>query len=98
VVSRTRPPAIAETLAARLGGALVARGSAGAKAMAADLGARDADAHRRAVRVDSAAPVGCGRPTPRVAPRRCTPAVQPPGAVPPRPPHLPSRAATRCSR
>ncbi|HEY3670346.1 MAG TPA: inositol monophosphatase family protein, partial [Acidimicrobiia bacterium] len=38
VVSRTRPPAIAELLAERLDGELVAMGSAGAKAMAVVLG------------------------------------------------------------
>jgi 3'(2'), 5'-bisphosphate nucleotidase len=59
VVSRTRPPAIAETLAARLGGELVALGSAGAKAMAVVLGDVDVYAHSGGqYEWDSAAPVG----------------------------------------
>jgi len=59
VVSRTRPPAIAETLAERLGGELVALGSAGAKAMAVVLGDVDVYAHSGGqYEWDSAAPVG----------------------------------------
>jgi len=59
VVSRTRPPAIAETLADRLGGDLVALGSAGAKAMAVVLGDVDVYAHSGGqYEWDSAAPVG----------------------------------------
>ena len=59
VVSRTRPPAIAETLADRLGGELVALGSAGAKAMAVVLGEVDVYAHSGGqYEWDSAAPVG----------------------------------------
>jgi len=59
VVSRTRPPAIAELLAERLGGELVALGSAGAKAMAVVLGEVDVYAHSGGqYEWDSAAPVG----------------------------------------
>jgi 3'(2'), 5'-bisphosphate nucleotidase len=59
VVSRTRPPAIAELLAERLGGELVAMGSAGAKAMAVVLGDADVYAHSGGqYEWDSAAPVG----------------------------------------
>ena len=59
VVSRTRPPAIAELLAERLGGELVALGSAGAKAMAVLLGDVDVYAHSGGqYEWDSAAPVG----------------------------------------
>ena len=59
VVSRTRPPAIAELLAERLGGELVALGSAGAKAMAVVLGDVDVYAHSGGqYEWDSAAPVG----------------------------------------
>ena len=59
VVSRTRPPAIAETLAERLGGELVPLGSAGAKAMAVVLGDADVYAHSGGqYEWDSAAPVG----------------------------------------
>jgi 3'(2'), 5'-bisphosphate nucleotidase len=59
VVSRTRPPAIAELLAERLGGELVALGSAGAKAMAVVLGDADVYAHSGGqYEWDSAAPVG----------------------------------------
>ena len=59
VVSRTRPPAIAETLAGELGGELVALGSAGAKAMAGVLGDADVYAHSGGqYEWDSAAPVG----------------------------------------
>jgi 3'(2'), 5'-bisphosphate nucleotidase len=58
-VSRTRPPAIAELLAERLGGELVALGSAGAKAMAVVLGDVDVYAHSGGqYEWDSAAPVG----------------------------------------
>jgi 3'(2'), 5'-bisphosphate nucleotidase len=59
VVSRTRPPAIADELAARLGGALLPLGSAGAKAMAVVLGDADVYAHSGGqYEWDSAAPVG----------------------------------------
>jgi 3'(2'), 5'-bisphosphate nucleotidase len=59
VVSRTRPPAIAELLAERLDGELVAMGSAGAKAMAVVLGDVDVYAHSGGqYEWDSAAPVG----------------------------------------
>ncbi len=59
VVSRTRPPAIAELLAEQLGGELVALGSAGAKAMAVVLGDVDVYAHSGGqYEWDSAAPVG----------------------------------------
>jgi 3'(2'), 5'-bisphosphate nucleotidase len=59
VVSRTRPPAIAELLAEHLGGELVALGSAGAKAMAVVLGDVDVYAHSGGqYEWDSAAPVG----------------------------------------
>jgi 3'(2'), 5'-bisphosphate nucleotidase len=59
VVSRTRPPAIAETLAERLDGELVPLGSAGAKAMAVVLGDADVYAHSGGqYEWDSAAPVG----------------------------------------
>jgi 3'(2'), 5'-bisphosphate nucleotidase len=59
VVSRTRPPVIAELLAERLGGELVALGSAGAKAMAVVLGDADVYAHSGGqYEWDSAAPVG----------------------------------------
>ncbi len=58
LVSRTRPPASAERLAALLGGVTVPMGSAGAKAMAVVLG--DADVYFHAggqYEWDSAAPV-----------------------------------------
>jgi 3'(2'), 5'-bisphosphate nucleotidase len=59
IVSRTRPPAIAETLAEQLGGELVPLGSAGAKAMAVVLGDADIYAHSGGqYEWDSAAPVG----------------------------------------
>jgi 3'(2'), 5'-bisphosphate nucleotidase len=59
VVSRTRPPAVAEELAARLHGDLVPLGSAGAKAMAVVLGEADVYAHSGGqYEWDSAAPVG----------------------------------------
>jgi 3'(2'), 5'-bisphosphate nucleotidase len=59
VVSRTRPPAIAEELAARLDGILVPLGSAGAKAMSVVLGDADVYAHSGGqYEWDSAAPVG----------------------------------------
>jgi 3'(2'), 5'-bisphosphate nucleotidase len=45
IVSRTRPPAIALTLAEALGGELVEMGSAGAKAMAVVRGEADVYAH-----------------------------------------------------
>jgi len=59
VVSRSRPPAIAESLAVALGGGLVPLGSAGAKAMAVVLGEADVYAHSGGqYEWDSAAPVG----------------------------------------
>jgi 3'(2'), 5'-bisphosphate nucleotidase len=57
-VSRTRPPAHAEKLAARLDGELVPMGSAGAKAMAVVLGEIEVYAHSGGqYEWDSAAPV-----------------------------------------
>jgi len=57
VVSRTRPPAAAVALAERLGGELVAMGSAGAKAMAVVLGDADIYVHTGGqYEWDSAAP------------------------------------------
>ncbi|MGH8886762.1 MAG: 3'(2'),5'-bisphosphate nucleotidase CysQ [Egibacteraceae bacterium] len=57
VVSRTRPPAVTETLRAALDGELVAMGSAGAKAMAVVLGQADVYAHAGGqYEWDSAAP------------------------------------------
>jgi 3'(2'), 5'-bisphosphate nucleotidase len=59
VVSRTRPPAVAEQLCEHLGGELVPLGSAGAKAMAVVLGDADVYAHSGGqYEWDSAAPVG----------------------------------------
>ena len=59
VVSRTRPPAVAERLCEHLGGELVPLGSAGAKAMAVVLGDADVYAHSGGqYEWDSAAPVG----------------------------------------
>jgi 3'(2'), 5'-bisphosphate nucleotidase len=59
IVSRTRPPAIAEELAQRLHGELLPLGSAGAKAMAVVLGDADVYAHSGGqYEWDSAAPVG----------------------------------------
>lgn len=58
VVSRTRPPAAALTLASALGGELVEMGSAGAKAMAVLRGEVDVYAHSGGqYEWDSAAPV-----------------------------------------
>jgi 3'(2'), 5'-bisphosphate nucleotidase len=58
VVSRTRPPAITETLRAALGAELVPMGSAGAKAMAVVRGEADIYAHAGGqYEWDSAAPV-----------------------------------------
>jgi 3'(2'), 5'-bisphosphate nucleotidase len=57
-VSRTRPPAHADRLAAHLGGELVAMGSAGVKAMAVVLGEVEVYAHSGGMyEWDSAAPV-----------------------------------------
>ena len=102
VVSRTRPPAIAETLAARLGGELVALGSAGAKAMAVVLGDADVYAHSGGqYEWDSAAPVGvaaaAGLHVSRLdgAPLRVQPARSP--TSPTSSSAVPS-CATRCSR
>jgi len=62
VVSRTRPPAIAEELREHLAGELVPLGSAGAKAMAVVLGDADVYAHSGGqYEWDSAAPVGVAR-------------------------------------
>ena len=59
LVSRTRPPAIAEYLAGVLEAELVPLGSAGAKAMAVVLGGADVYAHSGGqYEWDSAAPVG----------------------------------------
>lgn len=59
LVSRTRPPAIAEYLAEVLGAVLVPLGSAGAKAMAVVQGEADVYAHSGGqYEWDSAAPVG----------------------------------------
>ncbi len=58
VVSRTRPPAITESLQAELGAALVPMGSAGAKAMSIIAGVADIYAHAGGqYQWDSAAPV-----------------------------------------
>jgi 3'(2'), 5'-bisphosphate nucleotidase len=62
VVSRSRPPAWADDLAAGLDGTLVPMGSAGAKAMMVVLGAADVYAHSGGQwEWDSAAPVGVAR-------------------------------------
>ena len=62
VVSRSRPPKLAEHLAAALGGDLVPLGSAGAKAMAIVRGEADVYAHAGGqYEWDSAAPVGVAR-------------------------------------
>jgi len=59
VVSRTRPPAIAEALAQRLGGPLLRIGSAGAKAMAVLRGDAELYLHAGGMNEwDSCAPVG----------------------------------------
>ena len=59
VVSRTRPPAMAEEVATALGGTLVPLGSAGAKAMAVVRGEADIYLHSGGqYEWDSAAPVG----------------------------------------
>jgi 3'(2'), 5'-bisphosphate nucleotidase len=59
VVSRTRPPALAEYLASALGAQLVPLGSAGAKTMAVVQGHADVYAHGGGqYEWDSAAPVG----------------------------------------
>jgi 3'(2'), 5'-bisphosphate nucleotidase len=58
VVSRTRPPAVTETLQRALGADLVPMGSAGAKAMAIVQGRADVYAHAGGqYQWDSAAPV-----------------------------------------
>ena len=102
VVSRTRPPAVAEQLRGALGGELVPLGSAGAKAMAVVLGDADVYAHSGGqYEWDSAAPVGvaaaAGLHVSRldgVAAR-----LQPRRALAPRPADLPPRAGrARCSR
>ena len=62
VVSRTRPPRIAEQLAERTGADLVPMGSAGAKTSAVVLGEADAYVHAGGqYEWDSAAPVGVAR-------------------------------------
>jgi 3'(2'), 5'-bisphosphate nucleotidase len=59
VVSRSRPPAIADEVARRLGGELVPLGSAGAKTMAVVLGDAEVYVHDGGQHEwDSAAPVG----------------------------------------
>jgi 3'(2'), 5'-bisphosphate nucleotidase len=59
VVSRTRPPAVTETVREALDGELVPLGSAGAKAMAVVLGEADVYVHAGGqYEWDSAAPVG----------------------------------------
>ena len=59
LVSRTRPPAVAEYLAEVLDAELVPLGSAGAKAMAVVMGDADVYAHSGGqYEWDSAAPVG----------------------------------------
>jgi len=61
-VSRTRPPAEAEAVAAALGGELVPLGSAGAKTMAVLLGDGDVYVHSGGqYEWDSAAPVAVAR-------------------------------------
>ncbi|HET9732521.1 MAG TPA: 3'(2'),5'-bisphosphate nucleotidase CysQ [Acidimicrobiales bacterium] len=61
-VSRTRPPAVAEAVAERLGAALVPMGSAGAKAAAVVTGEVDAYVHAGGqYEWDSAAPVAVAR-------------------------------------
>jgi 3'(2'), 5'-bisphosphate nucleotidase len=58
IVSRSRPPAIATSLAAEIGGVLVEMGSAGAKVAAVIMGAADVYAHGGGqYEWDSAAPV-----------------------------------------
>lgn len=58
VVSRSRPPAVANELASRIGGDIITMGSAGAKAMAVVLGGADAYVHEGGQwEWDSAAPV-----------------------------------------
>ncbi len=62
VVSRTRPPKLAEDLAGALGAVLVPMGSAGAKAMSVLLGDSDVYAHGGGqYEWDSCAPVGVAR-------------------------------------
>ena len=59
VVSRTRPPELAQQLARRLGGELIPMGSAGAKTMAVVLGEADVYVHSGGqYEWDSAAPIG----------------------------------------
>ncbi|HEY2205317.1 MAG TPA: 3'(2'),5'-bisphosphate nucleotidase CysQ [Pseudonocardia sp.] len=62
IASRSRPPAIAEEVADRLGGTLIGMGSAGAKAMAVVLGRADVYLHTGGLHEwDTAAPVGVAR-------------------------------------
>lgn len=62
IVSRTRPPALVETLAAQFGGVLVPMGSAGAKSMAVVRGEADAYVHAGGqYEWDNAAPVAVCR-------------------------------------
>lgn len=62
IVSRTRPPAIAEEVGRRLGGRLIPLGSAGAKAMALVQGRADIYLHAGGqYEWDSAAPVAVAR-------------------------------------
>ncbi|WP_249933380.1 inositol monophosphatase family protein [Blastococcus sp. CCUG 61487] len=61
-VSRTRPPAVAEAVAAALGGELVPLGSAGYKTLAVVRGEVDAYVHAGGMyQWDSAAPVAVAR-------------------------------------
>ena len=98
VVSRTRPPAITQAVADRLGALLVPMGSAGAKATSVVLGTSDVYLHAGGQwEWDSAAPGGRlpGRRTPHLPPRRHPAHLQPAEALAARPPHLPPRAG-RC--
>jgi 3'(2'), 5'-bisphosphate nucleotidase len=62
LVSRSRPPAIASTIAAELGAELIGMGSAGAKAAAVIMGQADAYVHSGGqYEWDSAAPVAVAR-------------------------------------
>jgi len=62
IVSRTRPPALVETLAVQFGGVLVPMGSAGAKSMAVVRGEADAYVHAGGqYEWDNAAPVAVCR-------------------------------------
>ena len=101
VVSRTRPPAIAEQVATALGGTLVPLGSAGAKAMAVVRGEADVYLHSGGqYEWDSAAPVGvaaAGRAA-HLADRRLAASLQPGEPLAPGPADLPARARGRGAR